>query len=248
MSEVVHLTRPTPYTAVVELADRENSNQFSKQLVEQLLNCFQSFESDKALRAVVVHGYDTVFCTGGTQEELLDVLDGRIKFNDVPLYRLFLDCPVPVLAAMQGHALGGGLIMGLFADIVILAEESLYSANFMKYGFTPGMGATLVLPEKLGSALATEMLFTAGGYHGGQLRERGVSFPVCRRAEVIPTAMHIATQIAEKPEISLKLLKKRMTARLVQQLPQTIQEELRMHEQSFAQPEVRQRIERLFGE
>jgi polyketide biosynthesis enoyl-CoA hydratase PksI len=244
---VVHLSRPSRRIAVVEMADRANSNLFTRELVTELMAAFESLRRESEVHAVVVHGYDSVFCAGGTQQELLGIVEGRVKFDDVPLYRLFLDCEVPVIAAMQGHALGGGLAMGLFADVVVLAEESLYSLNFMKYGFTPGMGSTLVAPRKLGAALASEMFFSARGYHGGELRQRGVPFPVVKRTEVIPAAMRLAQEIAEKPLVSLKLLKKHLTAGLAAELDATIRGELGMHEISFAQPEVRRRIETLFG-
>src|SRR4051812_8508069 len=247
MASVVPLSQPARRIAVVELADRANSNLFTRELVTELMSAFDTIRRDPDVHAVVVHGYDSVFCAGGTQQELLGIVEGRVHFDDVPLYRLFLDCEVPVIAAMQGHALGGGLAMGLFADIVILAEESLYSLNFMKYGFTPGMGSTLVAPRKLGVALASEMFFSARGYHGGELRQRGVPFPVVKRPDVIPTAMRLAQEIAEKPLVSLKLLKKHLTAGLAADLEATIRGELGMHEISFAQPEVRRRIETLFG-
>lgn len=247
MDTVVKLHYPDLRIAVVTLEDRTHSNLFSQALVEGLLARFSAITDNPEARVVIVHGYDSLFCTGGTQEELLGIVEGRIQFSDLPLYRLFLDCEIPVIAALQGHALGGGLIMGLFADLVLLAEESLYSANFMKYGFTPGMGATVVLPAKLGPALANEMLLTARGYRGGELRQRGVPFPVLKRKDVIPAALDMARDLADKPLVSLKLLKQRLTADLKKTLPEGIAAELRMHEISFAQPETRQRIETLFG-
>ena len=245
--DVVLLTRPADGIAVVELADREHSNLFSPALVRGLVEAFAALAADTALRAVVVHGYGSVFCPGGTRDELLGIFEGRVKFDDLPLYRLFLDCPVPVLAAMQGHALGGGLAMGLFADVVLLAEELLYSANFMKYGFTPGMGATLVIPARFGGLLATEMMFTAASYHGGELARRGVGCRVLKRAEVIPAALRLARDIADKPVVSVRMLKAHLAAPLRDALPGTVAAELAMHRTTFAQPVVRERIETMFG-
>ncbi|MGF3023134.1 polyketide synthase [Methylobacterium aquaticum] len=245
--DVVHLTCPEPGIAVVELADRTHSNTFSPAMVDGLIRSFAAIAAAEDLRAVVVHGYGSIFCPGGTREELLGIFEGRIKFDDLPLYRLFLDCPVPVIAAMQGHALGGGLAMGLFADMVILAEEALYGANFMKYGFTPGMGATLVIPARFGGLLASEMMFSAASYHGGELARRGIGCRVLRRAEVIPAAMRLAREVADKPVVSVRLLKAHLAAPLRAALPATVAAELEMHKTTFVQPVVRQRIETLFG-
>ena len=245
---VVQLTRPVARVAVIELADREHSNQFTRELVAGLAGAIASVQHDPDTHAVVVHGFGSIFCAGGTRDELLGIFDRRIRFDDVPLYRLLLDCEIPVVAAMQGHALGGGLVLGLFADVVVLAEESVYSANFMKYGFTPGMGATLIVPEKLGPTLGAEMLLTAEGYQGGELLRRGVGCAVLRRKDVIPHAMKLARDLADKPRLSLVLLKRHLTQRIREALPATVAAELAMHEETFAQPEVRERIETLFGE
>ncbi|HYI12102.1 MAG TPA: polyketide synthase [Thermoanaerobaculia bacterium] len=248
MSAVVHLTHPLPHVAVIELADRKHSNQFTHELVVGLAEALDEAQKNEDVHAVVLHGYGTVFCTGGTRDELLGIFEQRIRFDDMPLYRLLLDCELPVIAAMQGHALGGGFVMGLFADVIVLAEEAVYSANFMKYGFTPGMGATLILPEKLGPALASEMLLTAEGYQGGELARHGIGPRVVKRNDVIPLALRLARDIADKPRVSLTLLKRHLTARIREALPGTVAAELKMHETTFARAEVRERIETRFGE
>lgn len=247
MNDVVHLRFPEPGIAVIEMADRVHMNQFTHALVAGLQQALDKAQKQPDTRVVVLHGVDGVFCAGGTREELLGIADKHIRFDDLPLYRLLLDCEIPVVAAMQGHALGGGLAMGLFADVIVLAEEAIYSANFMKYGFTPGMGATLVLPEKLGATLAAEMLMTAGGYQGGELARRGVGLRVVRRKDVVAVAMRLARELADKPRVSLVLLKKHLTAHLRELLPATVAAELRMHETTFASSEVRERITTRFG-
>ncbi|WP_186260538.1 enoyl-CoA hydratase-related protein, partial [Burkholderia gladioli] len=118
-----------------------------------LAAAFRDVAAEPACKAVVLTGYDTYFCSGGTREGLLELSEGGSKFTDMPIYNLPLECDVPVIAAMQGHGIGGGFVLGLFADLVVLSRESIYTTNFMKYGFTPGFGSTLVLREKLGLAV-----------------------------------------------------------------------------------------------
>ena len=247
MADAVRLTRPRREVAVLAMEDRAGSNTFTLALVTSLFERFAEIAADPEVKVVVIHGYDSVFCAGGTLGELLEIADGTRSFDDKGFYRLLLDCPVPVIAAMQGHAMGGGFVFGLYADIVLLARESLYGTNFMKYGFTPGMGATLVVPHKLGPALAAEMLFTARAYHGGRLAERGVPFPVLPRAEVVEHALALAMDLADKPRLALTLLKDRLAAELRARLPETVAEERRMHEVTMAQPEIRARITTRFG-
>jgi polyketide biosynthesis enoyl-CoA hydratase PksI len=248
MSEVVHYQIKDRHIAVIELADRENTNLLTPDLVSGLHEGLKRAVADPEMRVVVVHGYDSVFCSGGTRDQLLGVFSGTIRFDDPPLYRMFFDCELPVISAMQGHALGGGLLLGLFADIIVLAEESLYCAPFMKYGFTPGMGSTILLPHKFGPMIAAEMLLTARGYHGGELMRRGVSCTVLKRKDVIPAALRFAGDLAEKPVMSLKLLKQMLNADLAARLPEGVRRELEMHKISFTQPEIRERIKTLFGQ
>ncbi len=247
MTAAVTLRRHGPAIAVVEMADREGRNTFTRALVEGLGEAFGEIAADPALKVVVIHGYDAIFCAGGTLEELLTLADHKVTFDAHDFYRALLDCPLPVVAAMQGHALGGGLVFGLYADMVVLSRESLYSANFMKYGITPGMGATLLLPERLGPALANEMLFSARGYHGGALAERGIGYPVVPRAETVKVALKLAGDLADKPVFALRRLKATLNARLLAALPATVAREKAMHEEAFAQPDIVERITTRFG-
>ncbi|MCB0209724.1 MAG: enoyl-CoA hydratase/isomerase family protein [Anaerolineae bacterium] len=247
MNDVVRLTYPEPGIAVVAMEERTYRNTFSKALIEGLMRAFDQIDRNPTVKVVVLHGYDNYFCCGGTKEELINIYEGKIKFTDLAFYRLLLDCEVPTISAMQGHALGGGLAFGCYADMMVMAEESLYSANFMKYGFTPGMGSTYIIPRKFGALLGNELLFSANNYHGGVLRERGIPAQVVTKREVITTALALARDLADKSLVSLKLLKAHLTQSIKAELPAIIEQELAMHEVSFAQPEVRNRIETLFG-
>jgi len=247
MADVVKLSYPESSIAVVTLEDRENHNTFSKALIEGLLSAFGTIQRNKKIKIVVIHGYENYFCCGGTKEELLAIYSGKLTFTDFAFYRLLLDCEVPTIAAMQGHALGGGLAFGCYADLIILAEESLYSTNFMKFGFTPGMGASYMVPKKLGENLGHEMLFSAKNYHGGVLKKRGVLVDVVKKNDVIGTAMNLARELADKTRMSLQLLKEHLTQPIKAALPKIIEQELAMHRITFAQSEVKERIETLFG-
>jgi polyketide biosynthesis enoyl-CoA hydratase PksI len=247
-SAAVEVRELTPQMVQITLQDRANKNTFSEQLLTGLIDAFQRIAENTHYRVVVLTGYDTYFCSGGTQETLLLLQQGRAKFTDVNIYAAALDCAIPVVAAMQGHAIGGGFVFGLFADFVVLARESIYTTNFMKYGFTPGMGATCILPQKLGTSLASEMLLGARTYHGSDLEKRGVPFPVLPRAEVLPYSLELARDIAAKPRASLIALKSHLVAETRAQLPGFIERETQLHAETFHQPEVRERIQAAFGQ
>jgi len=229
------------------LQDRVNKNTFSSELIAGLVYSFEQIKHDTSCKVVVMTGYETYFALGGTQQGLMTLHEGKTDFAANGLYSLPLDCDVPVISAMQGHGVGGGFVFGLFADFVILSRESVYTTNFMKYGFTPGMGATYVVPQKLGICLGEEMLLGARNYRGAELEKRGVPFPVLPRAEVLPYAVQLARDIAEKPRGALVALKRHLVAKLRAKLPEIIEQELALHEQTFHEPEVAERIKTLFG-
>lgn len=244
---VVAVTQPVAGVALVTMQDRVRKNAFTGELIDGLTRTFAALGASDDVKAVVLTGYDNHFSSGGTQDGLLDLFDGKFTFVDRDLYSLALNCPVPVIAAMQGHSIGGGFVMGLFADLVVLSRESVYTANFMKYGFTPGMGATLILPEKLGMALAHEMMLSAATYRGEELQRRGVPFPVLPREQVVPHAIGLARDLADKPRASLTALKRHLVAPLKQRLPEVIEQEVALHALTLQQPEVKERIETLFA-
>jgi len=248
MENVVELTEIAEGIVQIKMQDKQSKNTFSQALTTGLIEAFSHIQKEAKYKAVILTGYDTYFASGGTQDQLLTLTEGDSKFTDFDLYSLSLNCPIPVIAAMQGHGIGGGFAMGLFADFIILSQESIYTTNFMKYGFTPGMGATYILPKKMGIVLAEEMLLTAKNYRGEELKARGVPFPVLRRDLVLEHAYDLAKTLAEKPRVSLVALKDHLVADMRQQLPKIIQEEVKMHAITFGQPEVKERIKSLFGQ
>lgn len=246
MSEVIEIDDVADGVVQITMCDRLHKNTFSNALILGLREAFSLVNARTDCRAVVLTGYDNYFCSGGTKEGLLELYEGKQKFTDANIYSLALDCPVPVIAAMQGHAIGGGFVMGLFSDFVVLGRECVYTTNFMKYGFTPGMGATLIVPQKLGLSLAEEMLLSAETFRGGDLKERGVPFPVVPKVDVLKHALETARSLAEKPRRSLITLKNQLVASLRRDLPAMIEQEVAMHEVTFHETEVRERIDKLF--
>ena len=246
-TSVIDCQEIEPEILCIKMQDKKYKNTFSNELVSELILAFKTVAVLDRYKAVILTGYDTYFATGGTQESLLSLQAGKGKFTDTNIYSLPLECRIPVIAAMQGHGVGGGLVMGLFADFVIMSQESIYTTNFMKYGFTPGMGGTLVVPEKFGLVLGQEMLLLGNTYKGEELRQRGIPFPVYPRVQVVKEALIRARELAKKPRLSLITLKDHLTKKLRLKLPTYTEQEVRMHNKTFFQPEVKKNISQLFG-
>ena len=232
-SKVVTVTPHANGVVVVTMEEREARNMFSGDLIAGLNEAFAHIAQTRSYKAVVLTGYDTYFAAGGTKENLLAIQAGKVRFTDEKIFQLPLDCRLPVIAAMQGHGLGAGWTLGMFADVALLSEESRYVSPYMNYGFTPGAGATFILAAKMGEDLARESLFTAQAHTGRGLKARGLRQPVLRRADVLPAAMALAGRMAQGPRERLIALKQQLTAYVHQSIDETYQRELAMHDRTF---------------
>ncbi|MCL6590816.1 MAG: enoyl-CoA hydratase/isomerase family protein [Firmicutes bacterium] len=240
---VVDFQEVDPGVVLLRMQDRINKNTFSLELVMGLMEAFETIQNNPNYKVVILTGYDNYFCCGGNKEGLLAIHEGKVKLTDIHVYRLTLDCKIPVIAAMQGHGIGSGWCLGLFSDFVVFSRESTYTCNHMKYGFTPSDGATLIFPEKLGKSLAQEILFTGKRFRGSELESKGISFPVLPRKEVLPYAIKLGKELAETPRESLILLKTHMVESIRKQLPSIVEKEWKMQEITFVnKPEVLEKI------
>ncbi|NQY68172.1 MAG: enoyl-CoA hydratase/isomerase family protein [Flavobacteriales bacterium] len=247
MNELVYLTEIEPEIVQITMEDRVYKNTYTHEFMVGLVGAFEKIKQNKKYKVVILTGYDTYFASGGSKDGLLAIHEGKTKFNDINFYSVALDCEIPVIAAMQGHGIGGGFVMGMFADFVVLGRENVYTTNFMKYGFTPGMGATYIITKKLGIPLGHDMLLNAQNFRGADLEKRGFPFPVYPRNQVLEKSLELAQQLAEKPRVSLVILKKHLVEEIKKDLPAVIEKELVMHSKTIHEDEVKERINSLFG-
>lgn len=228
---------------VIAMRDAEGKNAMCERFVEELLAALRAATSSEAVKVVVLQGTPEIFSSGANVEMLRALVHGAVVPTDIVLAKAVLDVPVPVIAAMEGHAIGGGLALGAAADIVVIARESRYGASFMNMGFTPGMGITRLLQHVMSPALAAELLFTGEPKKGAFFEGKSGFNAILPRAEVLPRAMTMAARIAEKPRLSLEILKRTLSIGRRQAFEETHTLESLMHRVSFAAPDVLARIE-----
>jgi polyketide biosynthesis enoyl-CoA hydratase PksI len=232
--------------ALVRMQDEAGANALSVSMVHALEEALGRVAARDDVKVAVLAGRPGHFSTGASREVLLGLAGGRIAPADLLLPRALLDLPVPLVAAMEGHAVGGGLALALCADVIVAARESRYGCNFMDYGFTPGMGTTGLLEYVLGPALAHEMLLTGALLKGSRFEGRGFNH-VVPRAEVLGKARDLASRIADKPALALRALKPALAARKRAIFESARGVEVLLHRLTLPQPEVRERIEEALG-
>ena len=222
----------------VRFVDAENGNTFRREWLDHLFQAVQAATDHPETRVVIAAGMPSVFCAGATRETLVGIADGLPLPEYRRFARVFATCPLPVVAEMQGHALGGGFVLGLYADVAVLSERSYYAANFMQYAVAPYIGATYLVPAKIGEALGSEMLLTARGYRGVELKQRGCGVQVVPHDDVPVKARQLATMIARSPRASLELLKQELMGRCLEASDAAMERELEPHMASRELPDV----------
>lgn len=234
---------------LMTLCDTQSKNTFSEALARGVEDCFEHIRRTPGYKVLVLTGFGNYFACGGTKQALLAIQEGVAKCTDSKITGLPLECEIPVIAAMQGHGIGAGWSMGMFCDEVFLSEESTYHSPYLRYGFTPGAGSTLIFPERLGKDLGREILFTAKEYKGHELKSRGMKLSVLPRTEVVSCALQLAHRLALCPRETLVRVKAARTHHLRSALEPTYALEVALHEKTFVgRQEVRARIEQQFSQ
>ncbi|MES2668830.1 MAG: SDR family NAD(P)-dependent oxidoreductase [Pseudomonadota bacterium] len=202
-SSVVHASVDADGVVLVRLEDRDARNMFSDAMIAGLQEVFDRIAAAPGYKAVVLTGYDTYFSSGGTRDGLKSIQEGKVRFTDLDVFQLPMRCPLPVIAAMQGHGIGAGWTLGLFCDAVLFSEESRYVSPYMNFGFTPGAGATGILPARLGFDLARDSLFTGREITGAELARRNPLLTVLPRDRVLDEALALARSVARHARADL---------------------------------------------
>ncbi len=154
------------YLATITLNDPENRNAMSEAMSEQFAQAVAQLKQQKDVRVAVLTGAGKAF-SGGGHLEMLEAKTRVSREENERLMNVFYanflsvrDLEIPVIAAMNGHAMGAALCLALACDIRIAVKEAKLGLNFVLLGLHPGMGATYFVPRLLGSARAAELLYT----------------------------------------------------------------------------------------
>jgi enoyl-CoA hydratase/carnithine racemase len=195
--------------AVIEI-QRPPNNFFDRALIAQLGEAFETLDRDADCRAVVLCSEGKNFCSGADFSK-----DGRAQESaaaqtqpgSTSLYkevvRLFR-FGKPVVAAIQGAAVGGGLGLALVADFRVTCPEGRFCANFTKLGTHPGFGLTVTLPRLVGGAPAEMMFYTGDRIAGDKAVKMGLANLLVPLSEVRHAAIQLAIRIAQSAPLAVR--------------------------------------------
>jgi enoyl-CoA hydratase/carnithine racemase len=208
MSELVLEERPGAGVALLRLNRPGARNALNTPLREALAAKFRALEQDSETRVIVLTGDDQAFAAGADLRELqaLDAV-GALYRRAHELARPIFDCRKPVIAAVRGFALGGGLETALMCDIMIVGENAKLGLPEVRVGVMPGSGGMQRLVRLVGKHRAMLVALTGRQFTGIEAAAWGVASLCVPDAEVVPTALDTARKLAELPPIGVQLIK-----------------------------------------
>jgi enoyl-CoA hydratase/carnithine racemase len=190
------------HVAVLEFS-RPPNNHVSVESMGDLADAFEALDAESQCRALVLTSAGKVFCAGA--DLAVEFQDGPRTFN--PLYvqatRLFSN-KKPIVAAVQGAAVGAGLGLAAVADFRIAAPEARFAANFVKIGFHPGFALTHVLPRLIGEQKAALMMLTGRRFKAEEVLPWGLVDAIAPLKSVRDAAVELAREIAENAPLAVQ--------------------------------------------
>ena len=200
-----HLTVAIKAHVATVMIDRPPNNHVSVELMADLADALENLDNSNACRAVVLASAGKAFCAGA---DLVapDGIAGKGMGGINALYdqavRLF-SVETPIVAAVQGAAVGAGLGLALIADFRVAAPEARFTANFVKLGFHPGFGLTHTLPRLIGVQRANLMFLTGRRIKGEEALAWGLADEVAPLADLLSSAQALAAEIAENAPLAV---------------------------------------------
>lgn len=204
----------TDGVAVVTLDQSASLNAFSTPMQRELAALIASTAEDASVRALVLTGAGRAFCAGGDIREMEraeqpSTLDGRNNLRRMlttvlmPLLRL----EKPVIAAVNGAAVGAGMNLALAADITLAAESAKFSQAFVKVGLVPDTGGLYLLTRLIGMSRAKELCFTGRTIGAAEALALGLVNRVLPAADLMPAALELANELARGATAAIGLTK-----------------------------------------
>ncbi len=192
------------HVGIAEIS-RPPHNYFNKLMIAELADAFEAFDRDPGIRAVLLAADGRNFCAGAdfsspAQDIVGSAAGGHLYQQAVRLFRT----GKPVVAAVQGAAVGGGLGLSLVGDFRVASAESRFAANFNRLGFHPGFGLSVTLPRVVGQQQAALLFFTGRRIGGEEAHRIGLVDVIAPADGLRAAAMALAAEIAQSAPIAVQ--------------------------------------------
>ncbi len=209
MSLVVTDT-PAAGIARISINRPERRNAFNPEVRDALIAAYDAAIADEGIRAIVMGSSHGVFCAGGDITGMVESTPesgrARMKRNH-QFVRSMIECRKPVVAAVEGFAVGAGCGLALMADTIVLGEGAVMGIPFFKIGLVPDYAIFHLLPRRMGQAQARQVLLYGRNYKGREALDIGLADVVTPDAQVADKAIALAQELAAQPRHAFAVTK-----------------------------------------
>lgn len=212
MGEEVSIRPATEHVALVEFS-RPPHNYFDDALIEAIADAYEELDRDRACRAIVLCSEGKNFCAGANFAGP-NPAEGDLYEHAVRLFAAGL----PVVAVVQGAAIGGGLGVALSADFRVASPDSRFSANFARLGIHHGFGVTITLPLVIGHQRTLELLYTGVRLRGEHAHAIGLCDRLVASDRLREEAVALAEEIAISSPLAVRAIRQTMRGDLTERI------------------------------
>ena len=222
------------FVTLVEIR-RPPNNFFDIALIRELAGALEALDGDRSCRAVVLAAQGKAFCAGANfgDGSTLDREGRRPGEQAQPVAHLYVEAVrlfrtrKPIVAAVHGAAVGGGLGLAMVADFRVTCPEARLCANFTRLGFHPGFGLTVTLPDAIGKTNAALMFYTSRRFTGEDAYRMGLAQALVAHDRVRATAHELAAEIAQNAPLGIVATRATLRADLADRVARATEHELR---------------------
>jgi enoyl-CoA hydratase len=234
-SESLIVERPSDDIVVLRINRPQVRNALNLEVRAGLAEKITQYGAEKAVRCLIVTGSDAAFAAGADIGEMAEADPVEVMSRNVQKYwRAIMDCPKPLIAAVEGYALGGGLELALCADIIIAGEGAKLGLPEVKVGILPGAGGTQKLARLVGRHRAMLLIMTGRVFGAAEALGMGVVSDVVPSGQALQRALDVAREIAAMPPIAIMQIKEVVNAGLNAPLDTALMLERKAFQLQFA--------------
>jgi len=234
---------------ILRLNRPSSLNAMTLQMGHDFLETINQLCTDPEIRVLVLTGAGRAFSAGGDLEFLLSRCDDTPHSNSQEMRAFYgrflslLQLPVPIIAAINGPAIGAGLCVAAACDLRVTARDVDLGFTFTRIGLHPGMGCTHFLPAIIGQQHASRLLLTGEIIKGSRAHEIGlVGEVVDQPADVLPAALKLANSIASNSPVAIRTLTTSLRMRHQDNLERALYREADAQAQSYGTSELRENV------
>jgi enoyl-CoA hydratase len=204
-SPTVHLQRPHPQVLSVHLHRPERRNAVDLPTAQTLADAFRTFDADPAAHVAILTGDGGSFCAGADLKALAAGEPGRIQAHgDGPMGPTRMRLSKPVIAAIEGHAVAGGLELALWCDLRVAAADAVLGVFCRRFGVPLVDGGTLRLPRLIGHSRAMDLILTGRAVDAAEALHIGLVNRLAPSGQAFSVALQLATQLAALPQTCMR--------------------------------------------